>query len=301
MEEDAEFKDCDGEMTITEQGFRVGGSRRGDSEGTAACEAARASFNAGRSERRSTCGGDAAAGRKRRTSIANRRDAKANGRLRGKDEANSGGEAGGTEKGWGSGGGSSGPRPSGGGEPCTDSAADAESLLVARRHEDDAAWLAYKQDVRAFEAHVEHLLLDALPEFTPGKAQLGVLGDLQYVLRCWMTEGAFVRVTLLTMHTKVRKEAAAVLYKLLGDILPKFKLDLSDSSTVLPRQVMLLMFKAFDMSRDRYNRDEEARIKSQKVYAAMKAAQRKRPAEQTLKRVCDRQKDPDAKLAIAKK
>ena len=279
MEEDAEFKDCDGEMTITEQGFRVGGSRRGDSEGTAACEAARASFNAGRSERRSTCGGDTAAGRKRRTPMANRRDAKANGRLRGKDKASSGG----------------------GGEPCRDSAADAESLLVARRHEDDAAWLAYKQDVRAFEAHVEHLSLDALPEFTPGKAQLGVLGDLHHDLRCWMTEGACVPVTLLTMDTKVRKEAAAVLYKLLGDILPKFQLDLSDSSTVLPRQVMLLMFKAFDMSRDRYNKDKEARIKSQKVYAAMKAAQRKRPAEQTLKRVCDRQKDPDAKLAIAKK
>ena len=197
--------------------------------------------------------------------------------------------------------GSSGPRPSGGGEPCGDSAADAESLLVARRHEDDAAWLAYKQDVRAFEAHVEHLSLDALPEFTPGKAQLGVLGDLHHDLRCWMTEGASVPVTLLTMHTKVRKEAAAVLYKFLGDILPKFQLDLSDSSTVLPRQVMLLMFKAFDMSRDRYNKHEVARIKSQKVYAAMKAAQRKRPAEQTLKRVCDRQKDPDAKLAIAKK
>ena len=143
--------------------------------------------------------------------------------------------------------------------------------------------------------------LDALPEFTPGKTQLGVLGDLHHALRCCMTEGACVPVTLLTMHTKVRKEAAAVLYKFLGDILPKFQLDLSDSSTVLPRQVMLLMFKAFDMSRDRYNKDEEARIKSQKVYAAMKAAQRKRPAEQTLKRVCDRQKDPDAKLAIAKK
>ena len=108
-----------------------------------------------------------------------------------------------------------------------------------------------------------------------------------------MMEGASVSVKLATViaNTKAAGEMPTVLSVLLGDTLNKFQLDLTNGSTVLPRQLMLLTLSALDTMRENYVKDEEKKRLAAAAYAAMRAAQKKRPAETTLKQLVEANKD----------
>ena len=121
-----------------------------------------------------------------------------------------------------------------------------------------------------------------MPELAPKKDQLMILADLHCHLHLWQGEGGMLPVTIGMMmaNTKAGAEAPNVIRMLMGDVLNKFSEDVNAKSTVVPRQMMSLIYLATDRLREKYSKDQAAKLKSTEGYEALKeAAKRRRTSE----------------------
>ena len=85
-----------------------------------------------------------------------------------------------------------------------------------------------------------------------------------------------VSIGVMMAHTKAGTEVPNVIRMLMGDVVNKFAVDLDKECTIVPRQMMSLMYLATDRLREKYATDKASKQKSTEGYLALKAAAKRR-------------------------
>ena len=155
---------------------------------------------------------------------------------------------------------------------------------------------------------------EALPDFDPQPEQFPMLGDLLAAFKRWSAEGADLPITMKTLatHTSAGAEAPNVLRTLLGSvILGELAIDVDTPEQIIPRQGMMLLLHSLDKFRDILSKKVgkvATAVREEKALTALKAmraAQKKRPAEHSeaappAKQVAGSDETVDAVEATAK-